>query len=284
VVLDLVQKAKLSAGCEVFFDNLFTSFPLLNKLSEMGVAGTGTVRQNRLNKVAINTKKELMKKTIPRGHLEAVFREDQVLAVWKDNKPVFVASNKYEATVSGTVGRYCRVQKKKIQVPIPDCVRQYNSFMGGVDQLDNSVACYRIPYRMKKWWFALYAWTINASVVNAWRLRMKFTGRKEPLLDFLRELVVEMLQTHGKPPLIRRGSLGPAGDQRTDGLNHWIVATDTTEDGKKRRLNCRQCSKEGKKDNKTLMKCEKCNVGLHHLCFKEKHSLPILFQIFLELY
>jgi hypothetical protein len=47
VVLDLVQKAKLAPGSEVFFDNLFTSFPLLEKLSEMGIGGTGTVRQNR---------------------------------------------------------------------------------------------------------------------------------------------------------------------------------------------------------------------------------------------
>jgi len=51
VVLDLVQKVQLPAGCEVFFDNLFTTFPLLDKLSEIGIAGAGTVRQNRLFKV-----------------------------------------------------------------------------------------------------------------------------------------------------------------------------------------------------------------------------------------
>ena len=74
-------------------DNLFTSFPLLNKLSQMGIAGTGTVRQNRLNKVEIQTKKELLKKNVKRGHLESTFMDDQVLCAWKDNKPVFVASN-----------------------------------------------------------------------------------------------------------------------------------------------------------------------------------------------
>jgi hypothetical protein len=60
VVLDLVQKVGLLPGSEVFFDNLFTSFPLLRQLSEMGLAGTGTVRQNRLKKVTlIPTKKEM---------------------------------------------------------------------------------------------------------------------------------------------------------------------------------------------------------------------------------
>ena len=67
VVLDLVTKAKLKPGSEVCFDNLFTSFPLLDKLSEMGIGGTGTVRQNRLNRVPIMKKKDLEKKIVDRG-------------------------------------------------------------------------------------------------------------------------------------------------------------------------------------------------------------------------
>lgn len=47
IVLQLVEQASLQPGSELFFDNLFTSFPLLEKLSEMRIAGTGTVRQNR---------------------------------------------------------------------------------------------------------------------------------------------------------------------------------------------------------------------------------------------
>jgi hypothetical protein len=47
VVLQLVEKAELLPGSDVFFDNLFTSFPLLERLSEMNISGTGTVRQNR---------------------------------------------------------------------------------------------------------------------------------------------------------------------------------------------------------------------------------------------
>jgi hypothetical protein len=36
VVLGLVDKGEVSAGSHVFFDNLFTSVPLLEKLSEKG--------------------------------------------------------------------------------------------------------------------------------------------------------------------------------------------------------------------------------------------------------
>jgi hypothetical protein len=83
---DSVLQARLCPGSSVYFDNLFTSFPLLDKLSEMRIAGTGTVRQNRLNRVPVVTKKELEKKAVSRGHSDVVYRNDQVLLGWKDNK------------------------------------------------------------------------------------------------------------------------------------------------------------------------------------------------------
>jgi hypothetical protein len=46
VVLQLLEKASLLPGRELFFDNLFTSFPLLDNLSARSIASTGTVRQN----------------------------------------------------------------------------------------------------------------------------------------------------------------------------------------------------------------------------------------------
>ena len=76
MVLDLVQKAHLPAGSEVFFDNLFTTFPLLDKLSERGIAGTGTVRQNRLHKVPIASKKDVLKKALERGFQETLYKGD----------------------------------------------------------------------------------------------------------------------------------------------------------------------------------------------------------------
>lgn len=143
VVLDLVQKVGLLPGSEVFFDNLFTSFPLLEKLSEMGLAGTGTVRQNRLNKIPIITRKVMDKKSVERGFSKAIYKEDLVLVAWKDNRGVFMASNKYSADCSTTCKRFCRTKRTNIQVPIPEMVKEYNAKMGGVDLLDNLVACYR---------------------------------------------------------------------------------------------------------------------------------------------
>ena len=76
VVLDLVRKAKLVPGSEVYTDNLFTSFPLLRAMSDMGIGLTGTVRQNRLHQVPLPKKKDLDKKTVPRGYTAAVYKGD----------------------------------------------------------------------------------------------------------------------------------------------------------------------------------------------------------------
>ena len=67
---------------------------------------------NRLNKVPITKKKEMEKKTVPRGELDVVFQDDQILVGWKDNKPVFVASNKYGASTETTVSRFNRTEKR----------------------------------------------------------------------------------------------------------------------------------------------------------------------------
>lgn len=120
-------------------------------MSEKGLAITGTVRANRLQKVPIIQKKELEKKSVDRGHSQALYKDDQVLVAWKDNKGVYVASNKHGAEQQASCSRFCRTKRQSIQVPIPKMVTAYNSFMGGVDLLDNMVACYRVGYRIKKW-------------------------------------------------------------------------------------------------------------------------------------
>ena len=270
VVLDLVNKAKLPKGSDVYFDNLFTSFPLLSQLSDLGIGGTGTLRQNRLFRVPIATKKNVEKNSVERGYNEAMYHEDQVLAVWKDNKAVYMASNKWDIEPFTTCRRFSRVQKKTVNVPVPGLVQKYNRGMGGVDLLDNLVACYRIQYRIKKWWFPIYSWSLSTSSVNAWRLRQSVRGVKEPYLDFLRELVLEMFKVHGSPP-VKRNATAPDDDVRFDGRDHLIVGI-FNEAGAPHRKNCKYCYMTKKANNKTVYMCKKCNTALHTHCFEPYHT------------
>ena len=58
VILSLCQKLK-DTHCFVFFDNFFTSPPLLVKLLEMGIDATGTVKANRKNIPFLKHDKEM---------------------------------------------------------------------------------------------------------------------------------------------------------------------------------------------------------------------------------
>ena len=62
----------------------------------------------------------------------------------------------------------------------------------------------------------MYSWSLSVSAVNAWRLRQTLTGRKEPFLDFLRELVIGLLTTHGSPPLLTKRLTTPVSDKRLE--------------------------------------------------------------------
>lgn len=130
---------------------------------------------------------------------------------------------------------------------------------------------FRVPYRIKKWWFPFYSWSLSVCAVNAWRLRRRVTGHNEPYLDFLRELCLEMFATHGTPPSVKRASLTAAGDgARFDRMDHWITNTEEDASGKHKRRNCKQCALSNKKDMKTTFMCEKCEMPLHTFCFKER--------------
>ena len=126
MTMDLHNKNHL-----VYFDNYFTSVPLLEYLKENGVDACGTVRAVR--------------KALPVG---------LILFKWQDNKPVLVLSNFHGAEMSSVH----RTQKdgSKLELPCPVAVRDYNENMGGVDKADMLCAVQGLNRKSKKWWHRLF--------------------------------------------------------------------------------------------------------------------------------
>jgi hypothetical protein len=89
---------------------------------------------------------------------------------WKDNKAVYLASNCFAVEPMQNVTRYHAAEKGHKQVPCPRLVTEYNKHMGGVDLLDSGEKNYAITVRVKKWYWAIYTWFLNVSMVQAWRL------------------------------------------------------------------------------------------------------------------
>ena len=86
-VLQLVQNIPKHQNYQVFFDNWFSTFPLLLKLQSMGMLATATFRMNRLTGCPLMSDKDLKK---GRGSFDYRTDMNSTLHVvkWHDNKAV----------------------------------------------------------------------------------------------------------------------------------------------------------------------------------------------------
>ena len=74
VVLDLVKKSGISRGKEVFMDNLYTSFPLLEELSKLKL--TELLRPDKiLNNIPIITKTNMERNDAARGESRSIYSD-----------------------------------------------------------------------------------------------------------------------------------------------------------------------------------------------------------------
>lgn len=276
VVTRLLKVVKNPSEHVVYFDNFFTSLPLLAELSNLGFCATGTVRENRCGKAPILSVKDIKKKS--RGSYDSIFEQQNGINIvrWHDNSVVSIASNWDTVDPPGTAKRYSRQEKKSVNIQQPKVIENYNKHMGGVDLLDNFVSMHRIKIKGKKWWWPIFTNFIDVAKVNAWKLYKLANGSKISLLDFQRSLAIALLSTPeevsedeiitclapqnniGRPSSFGMQQLNATKKDKT---SHLIQKNP---DNKRRR--CKYCSSQ------TITICNKCNVPLHAKCFKEFHT------------
>lgn len=253
-VLDALQKEPY----HLYFDNFFTSLHLLEELENKGMKGTGTVRENRLQKCPLLDNTSMKKKE--RGCYDYRMSQNKNILIckWHDNSVVCLASNACSVEPIHRVTRYSQKEKKRISVSQPHIVHEYNKYMGGVDRCDQNISLYRISIRGKKWYFPLISHCIDMSVQNSWQLHKKRGGSLDHL-EYRRRIAIAILSSHGTP---RRGtgrpSKGENVDMRYDRLDHFVQHQD-------KRTRCRICHA------KCSTRCSKCDVGLHVQCFTIYH-------------
>lgn len=268
VVMDLLAELQRDNGYHLTFDNLFSSLRLVDELTSIGIACTGTIRSNRVEDCPVMSVKDMQK--TPRGTYDYAYDKGSGLIVvrWNDNNIVNVVSNQYGVQPEQTASRWSRAERERIRVQQPFAIRHYNRTMGGVDRMDQNVELYRTGIRSKKWWWPVFLYCIDLSVQQTWHLyRATEMGQREPLdLLSIRRAIVKVflarsrrLATPGRPKG-RSCALGirvPDG-MRYDRRDHYARPA------KQRR--CVLCKK------KCRTMCIKCNVGLHHKCFEPFHT------------
>ncbi|KRX27638.1 PiggyBac transposable element-derived protein 3 [Trichinella nelsoni] len=152
----------------VYFDNFFASKELLTTLGEMKLRATGTLRNTRTKAIPLMEKNKVAKKQ--RGFFDHKNDGNVYVCRWNDSSVVTLASNHLTHLPVGQTKRYSKKQKKRIEIPMPNIVKNYNESMGGVHTMDMLLSSYRPKMRSRKWWWNLFNNALNIAVVAAWRL------------------------------------------------------------------------------------------------------------------
>ena len=268
VVLKMLSVVENLKSCTVFFDNLFTDYPLLVYLRNLGFQATGTIREHRLSKCILKDSK--LSKKEKRGSYDYRFdcNEEILIVKWLDNKCVTVGTNYDTVEQIKTVQQWQKERKARGPFPQPHVLYSYNQNMGGVDKHDWLVGKYSVGIPGKKWCWPLFTRILDMTMVNAWII-YKFVNANDKevmsLLDFKRQVCVAYLKGADlKEATGRKKSHGPskiAIDVRFDCKEHFLQKCN-----KQRRCQNQECKA------KPRTYCNNCNVTLCIDCFVPYHS------------
>lgn len=274
VVIYLCKTIPQPLQARVFFDNFFCSFKLIVYLKKTyGINSLGTLRKNRLMDCPFKSDRDLQKEG--RGSMDYWYDHNNNITAlkWVDNKVVNLASTFVGVEPIGCVKRWNSVEKRKVDVPCPKIVQEYNKHMGGVDLAGMLIELYRVPLKSKRWYLRLFGYMIDLSVVNAWLLFRRETKDEKLCLKYFRLMIADALLTKGK---IKRGRPSlekvpakrkaviplPVEDSRYDETGHWPIYS--------AKGRCRQC-----KTGYSTVRCAKCDLIL---CFVPKRNCFVSFH------
>lgn len=182
-VMNLLSVVPRQRNHIVYFDNYYTSLPLM-LFAKQGIHSLGTIQRNRLGKTCkLSTKQNVMKSSIPRGFYEEYVINfegiDMTTVSWKDNKQVVLASTYVGACLVGNIERFDKKEKKRILITCPKLIREYNMHMGGVDLMDSYLGRNRIRMKSRKWYMRIFYHLLDLTVINSWVLYKKVEEKKE---------------------------------------------------------------------------------------------------------
>ena len=148
--------------CYMFFDNFFTSPNLMPKLFKDGIYATGTVRSNRKHRPTLQVDKQMK-----RGEHDWSACDTISATKWMDNRSVILLSNYHNPSVVQEINRRVKGSKEKVKVSCPAVIREYNTYMGGVDLCDQMKVSYEVDRRIKvRFYLRVFFDFLDISVVN----------------------------------------------------------------------------------------------------------------------
>lgn len=180
VVIRLSQTIPNFENYILYFDNFYTSLPLLVYLRSRGIFSLGTVRKNRIPNCKIMDDDQLKKK--PRDHSVEYVANCHGVSIsnvlWKNNRDVLLVSTyvgvlplmslKLNPNVQpAKIMRYARTEHAHKDIDCPYIIHEYNRHMGGVDLMDGLMGRYHIRAKTRNVMTRLFYHLIDMAATNA---------------------------------------------------------------------------------------------------------------------
>ena len=237
----------------VVMNNYFASIPLFQSLLSDSTYALGTFRPNRKG-FPSDMVSEI--KQFNRGNHS--FRQNGQLITYSflDRQPVYFLSSFHSSKQMASLSRVGK-GGQQLTFPVPTAIRDYNSYRGGVDVLDQLHSYYSISRKSRRWWPRLPWWLIDAAICNAHRLYQVRINGKCSGLDFRMKLMHELAGDTNQDNKNKNKTSQPI--IINDLTNHWIIYSDST-------LDCVHCSEQKKLRKRSHFKCFQCDK---HLCIGE---------------
>jgi hypothetical protein len=244
----------------LYTDSYFTSPAVLDALRQRGIRCCGSVRRNRRGMPPIS--KEQVRRL---GKGEWIKRQqgDTSLAVWKDQKDVWILYNHTSPLNAATLDRWDDTGHK-VSIGCPQAVHDYFFNARSVDVSNQLHYSYPTGRKAKRAWPRLAWWLIDISIVNAFKL-WSIDKDAPKQLDFREELMHTLVKLFGSNREAVQASRG-ANVSVALVKDHYLVAA-----GEKR--DCVVCSSRAQQRKESSYICSRCKV---HLCigpcFVKHHS------------
>ena len=131
------------------------------------------------------------------GRFRQLQKGNLLVTVWHDKRQVAVLSTNFQPDQTVTVQRRTKQPPHTKDVDIPEPIRTYNQYMGGVDLSDQMRSYYPSGRPGKKWWRYLLWYLLDVSICNAFVLKrispQAVTCCQRTLLHFRLELVKQLI-------------------------------------------------------------------------------------------
>ena len=252
---------------KVFFDNFFTTIPLLRDLLKENIYACGTIRKKRKHepKEIVNKNDKMQRGT----SVWKISKEGIIYVKWMDNKPVLFSSNFHHPNEEQTIKRKQKDGSEK-EITCLQLVKDYNTHMGYVDQSDMFLSFYKVNRKSRKWWHRLFWHFLDLSVVNAFIIfRDRGPTKSLNLKEFRLAVVAGLVGAAPCTPKIGRKSSDTPPNRYKTSVPYEIKFDKCAHlpiHGNK--VRCAHCSTRSQ-PHRTRWHCSSCHVGL---CLTEKSN------------